>query len=286
MGHQCDTPKLPDQILPSNRRCRWGSMVAAALRALSSVTLRSVEVIAYPLTPRDYQAHVHAYIPGVRGVRSQASNGWREKSGQPTESAPKDSGKQPELEERPDVGPTGHMAQRGRFRAEEGGLSTARISTGSQQPSDFSISRYTREEDAFCWRDNWRDGPTWPRLQGARRERNTEAGIAGSTGSDAQGYWHRGPRCQRSGGEFSWTGYASEMGRDRWNWPKTSGSLFLFLFLISLPYFRFLLNLSQVLNFNFWNYFTSKFQHVFVETFHLFIQHSFKYFKLPSYWKA
>jgi hypothetical protein len=50
-------------------------MVAAALRALSSVTLRSVEVIAYPLTPRDYQAHVHAYIPGVRGVRSQASNG-------------------------------------------------------------------------------------------------------------------------------------------------------------------------------------------------------------------
>jgi hypothetical protein len=42
-------------------------MVAAALRALSSVTLRSVEVVAYPPAPRNDQEHGHAYIPGVRG---------------------------------------------------------------------------------------------------------------------------------------------------------------------------------------------------------------------------
>jgi hypothetical protein len=45
--------KLPVQILASNRRRRRGPMVAAALRALSSVTLRSVEVVAYPPAPRD-----------------------------------------------------------------------------------------------------------------------------------------------------------------------------------------------------------------------------------------
>jgi hypothetical protein len=33
---------------------------------------------------------------------------------------------------------------------EGGGLPPAKISAGSQQPNDFSISRYTREEDTFC----------------------------------------------------------------------------------------------------------------------------------------
>jgi hypothetical protein len=79
-------------------------------------------------------------------------------------------------------------------------------------------------------------------------------------------------------------------GRMKQRWAEAGvwvhAAVYSLLFFFSVSYFRFLLNLSQVLNFNFWNYFRSKFQHVFVETFHLFLQHSFKYFKFPSYWKA
>jgi hypothetical protein len=46
-------PEAPRPDLVSNRRRRRGPMVATAPRALSSVTLRSVEVVAYPPGPRD-----------------------------------------------------------------------------------------------------------------------------------------------------------------------------------------------------------------------------------------
>jgi hypothetical protein len=90
-----------------------------------------------------------------------------------------------------------------------------------------------------------------------------------------------------------WGGLAGLATRVRWAETGEIGprravlffSLFLFFsvsYFISL--FQIFVELVSSFELQFLkHYFRTKFQHDFVETFHLFLQHSFKYFKLPSY---
>jgi hypothetical protein len=66
--------------------------VAAALHALGSVTLRSVEVLAYPPAPRNDQAHDHAYIRGVRGFGPRLATADERNPACPSSPRPRNQG--------------------------------------------------------------------------------------------------------------------------------------------------------------------------------------------------